>query len=260
MKPTKFNSELVGEGVSVQEMVKLLQLYNEVQDYKVIRDKVFKENYLGKNSDSRIENILRAFRKRFLNNSQLPPPELLGEIMKSDVLSDFGKQQLLLPYYLYSDNLLRTAYYELVVKSIRLEKSLSLNHSDVLDFLKNIGKKHSNIRKWSKNLKSKWATRFLTFLRTFDMLENYPKNKLKKTYVLPTTFAFFTLWFTSNRQSFRRILSHDIWEFYLLKKEEVLELVNTTSKKGWWVVEITGDIVSFQPKYTLKEWLMYGLD
>ena len=187
MKPTKFNSELVGEGVSVQEMVKLLQLYNEVQDYKVIRDKVFKENYLGKNSDSRIENILRAFRKRFLNNSQLPPPELLGEIMKSDVLSDFGKQQLLLPYYLYSDNLLRTAYYELVVKSIRLEKSLSLNHSDVLDFLKNIGKKHSNIRKWSKNLKSKWATRFLTFLRTFDMLENYPKNKIKKPQTLQST-------------------------------------------------------------------------
>ena len=135
MSSIKLNSELVAAGISIQEMFKLLELYNDVKDYTEMRKIVFKGNYLGKNSDSRIKNILRAFRKRFLNNFGLPPAEVVGEIIKSE-LSDVGKKQILIPYYLYSDDLLRLAYSKLVVDSFKLERSLTLSHTDVLDFLK----------------------------------------------------------------------------------------------------------------------------
>jgi len=259
MSSIKLNSELVGEGISIQEMFKLLQLYSEVRDYVKLRKIVFRENYLGKNSDIRIENILRAFKKRFLMNSELPPAEVLGRIMKSNI-SDVGKKQILLPYYIYSDNLLRLAYLELVVASFKLERSLTLGHADVLDFLKEVGKRYTNVKKWSKYLKRKWATRFLTFLRSFGILEKFPNNRLKKIHVRPSTFALFTLWFISNGQSFQSILSHDIWKMYLLDRDEVLELAHTASRKGWWLIEISGDIVSFQPSYTLEEWLEYGME
>jgi len=259
MNSIKLNSGLVREGVSIQEMFKLLQLYNEVRDYTEVRKMVFRENYLGKISDNRIENILRAFKKRFLSNFGLPPAELVGEIIKSD-LSDARKKQILFPYYLYSDNLLRLAYLDLVVASFKLGRGLTLDHADVLDFLKEIGRRHNNVRKWSKYLKRKWATRFLTFLRTFGILEKFPENKLKKIHVKPSTFAFFTLWFTSNGQPFQSILSHDIWEMYLLDKDEVMELAHAASREGWWVIEISGDIISFQPNYTLEEWLRYGVE
>jgi len=259
MNVAKLNSGLVREGVSIREMLKLLQLHNEVKDYAKLREIAFKENILGKNSDSRIENILRAFRKRFLNNNELPPAEVLGEVIKSDI-SDVGKKQILLPYYLYSDDLLRLAYLELVVKSIKLERSLTLSHTDVVDFLKEIGKEHKNVRKWSKNLKKKWATRFLTFLRTFGILEKFPENRLKKIHVIPSTFAFFTLWFISNGRTFKSILSHDLWEMYLLERDEIIELAYAASRKGWWLVEVSGDIVSFQTNYSLEEWLKYGVE
>jgi len=259
MNLVKLNSELVGEGVSIQEMFKLLQLYSEVRDYTKLRKIVFKENYLSKNSDSRIENILRAFKKRFLSNFGLPPAEFVGEIIKSD-LSDAGKKQILFPYYLYSDNLLRLAYLDLVVASFKLGRSLTLDHTDVLDFLKEIGKRHNNVGKWSKYLKRKWATRFLTFLRAFGVLGKFPDNRLKKIHVKPSTFAFFTLWFTSNGQPFQSILSHDVWEMYLLDRDEVMELAHAASRKGWWLIEISGDIISFQPNYTLEEWLRYGVE
>ncbi|OFV66971.1 MAG: protein containing Protein of unknown function DUF1819, putative inner membrane [Candidatus Syntrophoarchaeum butanivorans] len=259
MNSIKLNSGLVREGVSIQEMFKLLQLYSELRDYTEVRKIVFRENYLGKISDSRIEDILRAFKKRFLSNFGLPSAEVVGEIIKSD-LSDAGKKQILLPYYLYSDDLLRLAYLELVVASFKLERSLTLDHTDVLDFLREIGKRHNNVRKWSKYLKGKWATRFLTFLRTFGLLEKFPDNRLKKIHVKPGTFAFFTLWLTSNGRPFQNVLSHDIWGMYLLDRSEVMELAHTASRKGWWLIEISGDIISFQPNYSLEEWLKYGME
>lgn len=259
MNSIKLNSELVSEGISIQEMFKLLQLYSEVRDYTEVKNIVFRENYLGKNSDSRIENILRAFKKRFLSNFGLPPAEVVGDIIKSD-LSDARKKQILLPYYLYSDNLLRLAYLDLVVASFKFGRSLSLDHADVLDFLKEVGKRHNNVRKWSKYLKRKWATRFLTFLRTFGLLEKFPDTRLKKIHVKPSTFAFFTLWLTSNGRPFQSILSHDMWKMYLLDRDEIMELAHAASRKGWWLIEISGDIISFQPNYTLEEWLKYGVE
>jgi hypothetical protein len=128
------------------------------------------------------------------------------------------------PYYLFSDYLLRATYDELVIKSMDKRERLTINNADVVDFLKKLGKEHRNIAKWSENLKKKWATRFLTFLRTFGILEKYPENTLKKMYVLPETFAFYVLGFADSGLSFHRIISYNLWGCYLLNGEEVLEL------------------------------------
>jgi len=258
MNPKVFNSKLVTEGIAIQEMLKLLRLYNEVKDYKTLREIVFRENYLAKNSDIRIENILEAFRKRFLSGFDLPPPDILGKFVESN-LSDAAKIQVLLPYYIYSDCLLKFTYFELVIKNLKLGEGLSISHSDVLNFLTSISKKN-NIRKWSKNLKKKWATRFLTFLRTFRMLGKYPDAKLRKIHLMPTTFAFYTLWFTSNGLSFQSVLSHEIWDFYLLTRDEILEAAYYGNKRGWWIIETSGGLISFQPNYTIWEWIKHGME
>ena len=257
----KYECGLTSEGVSLHEMVKLIEFYNDVDDYRELRLKVFSENFLGKNSDNRIDNILRAFKKRFLNDADkgLPPVKVLFLAMNSD-LPDESKRQILFPYYLFSDNLLRTTYDELVITNIEKGERLTINNADVVDFLKELGKEHKNMAMWSENSKKKWATRFLTFLRTFGMLEKYPANKLKKMYVLPETFAFFALWLADNGLPFQRIIPYILWRFYLMNEEEVLELTYYGNKKDWWYFEKAGGIITFPPKYNLEGWLEHGLE
>lgn len=257
----KYESGLTSEGVSLYEMVKLIELYKGDGDYRKLRLKVFAENYLGKNSDSRIDNILGAFKKRFLNDADtgLPPVKVLSRAIDSD-LPEESKRQILFPYYLFSDDLLRTTYGELVIESLEKGERLRINNADVVDFLKKLGKEEKNIARWSGKSKKKWATRFLTILRTFGILEKYPGNKLKKMYVLPETFAFFALWFADNDLPFHKIMSSTLWRFYLMNIEEVLELTYYGNKKDWWYFEMAGGIVSFQPKYDLERWLKDGLE
>jgi len=258
---TKYECGLTGEGVSLYEMLKLIELSKDAGDYRKLRMKVFAENYLGKNSDSRIDNILRAFKKRFLNDADkgLPPVKVLSLAIDSD-LPEESKRQILFPYYLFSDDLLRTTYDELVIKSMEKGERLTINNADVVDFLKELGKGHKNIAAWSENSKKKWATRFLTFLRTFGMLEKYPANKLKKMYVLPETFAFFALWLADNGLPFQRIMAYILWRFYLMSVEEVLERTYYGNKKDWWYFEETAGIITFQPRYNLGGWLEHGLE
>lgn len=257
----KYESGLTGEGVSLYEMLKLIELYKDTGDYRKLRMKVFSENYLGKNSDSRIDNILRAFKKRFLSSDDtgLPPVKNLSFAIDSD-LPEESKRQILFPYYLFSDNLLRTTYDELVIKNMEKGERLTINNADVVDYLKELGKEHKNIATWSENSEKKWATRFLTFLRTFGMLEKYPENKLKKMYVLPETFAFFALWFADNGLPFQKIISYILWRFYLMNGEEVLERTYYGNKKDWWYFEKAGGIITYQPKYNLEGWLEHGLE
>jgi len=232
-----------------------------VGDYTELRTRVFSRNYLGKNSDSRINEILQAFQKRFLkiNDIWLPPVKILSLAVDSN-LPEESQKQLLFPYYLFSDDLLRTTYDELIVESMEKGEKLTISNADVVDFIKIIGKKHKNIARWSEYAKKKWATRFLTFLRTFSILEKYPADKLIKIYVLPETFAFFTLWLADNDLSFRRIMSSVLWKFYLMRPEEILERAYYGNKKDWWYFEMAGGIVTFQPKYNLEGWLEHGLE
>lgn len=257
----KFECGLVRAGISFYEMIKLIGLYKDMGDYGKLRKEVFAENYLGKNSDSRTGDILKAFKKRFLTTDiiKLPAVKNLAHAIDSD-LPDESKRQILFPYYLFSDDLLRTIYSELVIESIENGKMLTLTNVDVVDSLKKLGKKHKNIATWTESTKKKWATRFLTFLRTFGILGKYPANKLKKMYVLPETVAFFAFWFADNGLPFQRIKSHSLWEFYLMHTEEVLEWIYYGNKKDWWYFEMAGDIISYQPNYNLEGWLKDGLE
>jgi len=258
---SKYNVGLRRDGIIFNEMVKLIKLYNEIDDPKKIREKVFSENYLGKNSDRRIDDILRAFEKRFLKKNRygIPPVNLLSKALTSD-LPEESKKQLLFPYYLFSDNLMRTTYEKLIIPSFEERKGLTLNKTDISDFIKQLGNRHKNLKDWSEYSKKMWGSRFLTFLRFFSILEKYPSTKLNKMYVLPETFTFFTIWFIDNETPFREILADSIWRFYLMTPEELIERSYYGNKKDWWYFEKAGDILTFGPRYSLEEWLENGLE
>lgn len=257
---SKYDIGLRRDGIILNEMVRLIKLTNDIDDQTQLRKKVFSENYLGKNSDRRIDDILRAFAKRFLKNinARLPSAITLAHALNSE-LPEESKKQLLLPYYLFSDELLRTTYEKLIIPSFEERKGLTINKVDIIDYIKQLEKRQKNI-KWSEYSKKMWGSRFLTFLRTFGFLGKYPSTKLNKIYVLPETFAFFTLWLTDNDASFREILAHGIWRLYLMNPEELFERAYYGNKRDWWYFEKAGDIVTFEPRYSLEEWLENGLE
>ena len=258
---SKYDVGLRRDGIIFNEMVKLIKLYDEIDDPKKIKEKVYSENYLGKNSDRRIDDILRAFEKRFSKNTPnwLPPINFLSSALNA-YLPEESKKQLLFPYYLFSDNLLRTTYEKLIIPSFEERKGLTINKMDIFDFIKQLGNRHKNIKGWSEYSKKMWGSRFLTFLRIFSILEKYPSTKLNKMYLLPETFAFFTIWLTDNGTPFRAILAHSIWRFYLMNPEELIERAYYGNKKDWWYFEKAGAIVTFEPRYSLEEWLENGLE
>lgn len=257
-KLNKLEDRLTSGGIALNEMLKLLKIFKDVQDYKELRQLVFEKNYLSKNSDSRMNRILEVFNKRFLDDLKLPSANKLSLALNSKIPEEV-KRQILFPYYLFSDKFLRFAYEELVVKSIEKGEMLSISNADVVDFLKQIESQNKPKKKWADSQKKKWATRFLTFLRTFGILEKHPNNKLKKPYLFPETFGFFTLWFIDNNVSFHKIKSNELWRLYMMDETKIFELMEYGNKKDWWHFDKAGQIVSFEPKYSLEEWLKRGL-
>src|SRR5665647_742288 len=142
---TRYNASLVECGAVIQESLILLYEFQKNPDWKTIKKIAYSQNILSKRSSTRTKKILRSFRKRFVDQGELPNVYDLSCFLKRD-LSSAAKTQSLFPYVASSDALFSKAVECLV--SPQFEKSnadANLSKSEVKTFLEELEVTHYEI-------------------------------------------------------------------------------------------------------------------
>lgn len=254
----KFQAHLQRGGIGLEEMKRLLLAYLECGSEIDVKKKAFSENLLGKTSRSIVEDMLYAFRRRFLSNSGLPPALLIGMLLKSSI-NEAAKNQALFPYYILTDPLAEKCYRDLVLPQVN-NINPQLTSKEVLKHLETLSIDHPELAKWSDELKRRWSKGFLTLLRRFNLMERNPKKSLKRLWLLPETFAFFWLWFWEQDGRFWSVANHPLWELLQLNERRIEEILIEGQQRVWWTYQRSGFIVIFEPRFmTMKEWIINAL-
>jgi len=233
-----FRAHLQRGGIGIQETKRLLEALADHQgDWEAVRRACLDENLLGKTSDSLVRDLLKAFRRRFLLPTGLPPAELVAKMVRTSI-PEAAKRQVLLPYFLLSDSLVRRCYKDLVLQRLNSHES-ALTRNEVQQHLELLSVEHPELAKWSEYLRQKWARAFLTLLRRF---------------------GFLCLWFWLQDGSFWSIWEREIWTLLQLDDLRKEELLAEGHERGWWTYQRLGEIVHFQPRFNdLKGWIRNGL-
>jgi hypothetical protein len=250
----KYQAHLQRGGTGLPEMRRLLLAWAEHGDWERLREQALRENLLGKRSDALVKDLLSAFRRRFLNDTGLPPATLLARILQAP-FPEPARTQAMFPYFLRADPLAERCYRDLVLPRLR-SPFPTLTTSEIRAHLEALFTEHPELAQWSPYLRIRWARGFTALLRHFNLMERHPQTRLKPLYLLPEPFAFFWLWAWERNGSFWEADGLDLWTLLQADERTREELLAEGELRGWWIYQRSATIVSFRPRFsTLAEWL-----
>ena len=256
--PTRYRAHLQRGGLGVQEMLLLLDAYARHSSWESVRREALDKNLLGKTSLHQVRDLLQAFRRRFLSNTDLPPVHAVACFVRTS-LPEAVKVQALLPYYLLTDALVERCYRDLVLPRLS-DVQAKLRAQEVLEYLEHLAKDHSELRRWSKALRERWVRGFRALLRKMGLMDRAPSSRLKRSWLLLEPFAFFWLWLWERFGSFREVERAPLWELYLLDADHLDRLLAEGQLRGWWIYQRLGPIAQFHSEFeNLAGWLQHGL-
>ena len=236
----------------------LLEALAECGSWDEVRRRAVEENLLGKTSEHQVKDLLSAFRRRFLKANDLPPAILVAKMMRTPA-PEAAKLQVLLPYFVLTDPLVRRCYKDLVLSRLH-SPDPSLDRDEVVAHLRRLEGEHPELSGWSEYLKLRWAWGFVALLRHFGLMEPHPKKGLLRLWLLPESFAFFWLWLWGEGRPLQEVEGHEVWEVLQLDGGQREDLLAEGAVRGWWDYRRAGPIVNFVPRFGgVEEWLRDGL-
>jgi hypothetical protein len=244
----------------ISESIVLLSEYSRLGDWEEVSHMAFQRNLLRKRSSHTIQGIVRAARKRFLqDHGPLPSAELLSRMVSASV-SERAKAQALFTYLCASDRLVEQAVQLLVRPRLEASSSCHLTVADVVEFIDKERGSHPELGGWSEYLKRRWARGFLALLRDFDLMEPAPSKRLTTPLLRVEAFTFLLLGLLESGLPPAEALKHPTWNLFLLDEHERERLLAEAQARGWIYYSRAGEILELKPRYpSLEEWLCDGL-
>ena len=256
-----YRADLQHAGTAIPESVIILSEYLKHRDWNQLRVSVLKRNLLKKRSSVTASNFLRAARRRFfVDHSPLPSADLVAHAIVTD-MPHVAMAQILYPYVCKADALVEQVVLRLVKPHLEGSFSSDLTKEDVVNFLREEGSSHPELRSWADSLTMRWARGFLALLRDFGMMEVAPSNKLLMPLVRVEAFSFFLFGLLQSGFSTVKVMNNSLWDLYFLKSPEIERLLVEAQARGWIYYSKAGDVVELKPRYTsMGEWLESGLE
>ncbi|KXB00420.1 hypothetical protein AKJ40_01345 [candidate division MSBL1 archaeon SCGC-AAA259M10] len=246
----RYTANIHNTGSLIPESKKILKLYDKLRDVEEVREVLYKENPLSRESEGAIDKILFITRKRYLNDDPGP----LIEVIKSD-LNEQITNAILFYHLAKTDNLVYDLTTELLY-NLHEEGTLVVNKKDVEDFLKKKEEKHPEISEWAITTRNKLIRHFLAAVKDFGLLEGSKRKKFS-SYHLPSE-SFFYIFYRKfyDDETISEILSSKDWNLFFLDEEEIKAILNEGNRKRYIRFEESGNIRSVNPRFdSLEEYV-----
>lgn len=221
--------KLAHHGAYITETKQLLRTYVECQSHEELERRVVEENLLNKNTDEYRTNILREVTRRYIPDADEYTETPLMRILTSDLRTDVTDWCL---YYEFAqDPFIRVVTQEFLYPEYK-QGTLSVRATDVVAFIESIQDDYAELRDRSEATIEEAATKYLTALRNFGLLEGTQRKEFAVMYV-PDEVIAYVVYRLMNRgfSSSSEVIGHSDWRLLLLEESEVRQRLRDISPK-----------------------------
>lgn len=211
----------------IDETKRILRTYVECESYDELERRVVEENILNKDTDEYRTNILREVARRHIPDKEGYTETPLMKIMSADVRSDVTDWCL---YYEFAqDPFIRLVTLDFLYPEFE-RGTLSVQATDIVTFIESIQADYADLRDRSESTINEAATKYLTALRNYGLLEGTQRKEFAVTYVPDETVAYVVYQlFQNGAKSASDVIEHDDWKLFLMNESEVQRRIRDIS-------------------------------
>jgi len=180
-------------------------------------ERFHEENLLGKGSRSRIEDILRIFRQRYLTDESVT--RALVTLVRGR-LPGQSLDRLLYFHSARADSLL----YDTVTEILTTQKGHGIIDIDVAEIeltLAEWAKQGRTTTEWSEPTIRRVAQGLMSTLRDFGILEGAVNKRIAAVYLPVESFAYIAFYLKQQHVSGSKLVDHPDWKLFFLSHDAV---------------------------------------
>ena len=233
----------------LEETKALLRAWKPAESLREFRDRVLREDLLGKPTAYRVNDIVRRFfAPRFLVAEGRP-----AVFLKALLRGRNGGQlfpALCLLYAARQDELLRDIIVELYWPAVA-EGRLTLGIRDVVMFLRQAEEDGRIPARWSEQVKLRVGRGILRALVDFALLKEVRRGRRETVVYRPNdgavVYLAHDLHFAGATDG--AMVRHRDWALFGLREQDVVATMHRLGSDRWWVVQAAGSVVRITWRY-----------
>ncbi len=211
----------------IDETKTILSTYAEYESHEGLERQVVEGNILNKNTDEYRTNILREVTRRHIPDKEEYTETPLMQVVTAGVRSDVVDWCL---YYEFAqDPFIRLVTTDFLYPEFE-RGTLAVQAVDIVEFIESIQENYADLRERSESTINEAATKYLTSLRNFGLLEGTQRKEFAVTYIPDETIAYVVYrLFQKGANSAAEIIEHEDWKLFLMNESEVQRRIRDIS-------------------------------
>ncbi|QLG49572.1 BrxA family protein [Natrinema halophilum] len=211
----------------IDETKRILRTYVECKSYEELEKRIVDDNILNKDTEEYRTNILREVTRRHVPSKETYRETPLMRIVAANVRSDVTDWCL---YYEFAqDPFIRFVTLDFLYPEFE-RGTLAVQATDIVTFIESIQDDYADLRDRSESTINEAATKYLTALRNYGLLEGTQRKKFAVTYVPDEAVAYVVYrLFQKGAKSASAVIEHDDWKLFLMNESEVQRRIRDIS-------------------------------
>lgn len=175
---------------------------------------------------------------------------LIREAIQAESIT---KDTLLLLFWnaSYNNELLRYLNFNVYFPALFSGRAV-LRNDEIVACLKELKETEPSLQKWTEKTITTTASKYLTLLKKFNLLEGRLKKTITHHHMSTKAFVFFVYWLKAVDPK-PNILSSEFLPYSLMETEILLKQSLLPHYKKWFQVTFTGDRLSISPTLPYEE-------
>lgn len=246
-----YSTKIIKAGALLSDTKTLLSHWDSGQ---LLRDNLRRfqeENLFGKASRSRVEDILRIFRQRYLKEEEVTRA-LVTLVQKRFPTASLDR--ILYFHSAKADSLLQDAVTEILLP----RKGQGISDIDVIDLQRELSKwvaKGKTASEWSEPTTRRVAQGLLSTLRDFGVLQGAVNKRIAPAYLPIEAFAYVMFYLKQHQPSGAKLIDLPDWKLFFLPHEGVERFLFEAHQKHLLEYHAAGTVTRLTfPADTLEEY------
>ena len=217
LSSTVYTSKIIKAGALLADTKTMLAQWDENLSVSENLARFRRENIFGKASRSRIEDILRIFRQRYLTSESVT--RSLVNLVRGDFPTE-GLDRILYFFTAQADLLLHDIVTETLAHFHSIGK-VDVAPEDIRAVIVRWLDEGKMTSQWSENTLVRATREILSTLRDFGILQGAAHKRLAPIYLPVEAFAYLAFYLRQRQPSGERLLDDPAWQLFFLSRQAV---------------------------------------
>jgi hypothetical protein len=247
----RYTSRIIKAGALLSDTKTLLAHWDTTSSVHDNLDRVRRENLFGKASRSRVEDILKIFRQRYLSEEEVTRALV---ILVEQRFPTACLDRILYFHSARNDCLLHDVVTELLLPRM----GQGITDIDVAHLQRELWKWASNGKsagKWSEPTARRIAQGLLSALRDFGVLQGAVNKRIVPAYLPTEAFAYIVFYLKQHQPSGAKLIELPDWKLFFLPREGVERFLFEGHQRELLEYHVAGSVTRLTfPVKTLEEY------